>query len=219
MPEFKNNKTNKGQASIYVCLSFSMFGCFINLLPLELIMFNMSSFRVVLSQAVKAQVSANKYWISAWHQGLVLAARDGNMGALRTLCEVVHATPGMRVMPLVEAVQKAGGKTKDFDGMILVSIEKTEDKQTVFRITKNKEVKDTPIVSELMLEKSRLSGWWDFAKPEKVTPPAQFKSVIDVLKKMGGENVLLTEAEKKMVSEMTAMVVRELGAAVFEAKR
>lgn len=182
-------------------------------------MFTMASFRIVVSQAIKGQTLANKSWTSAWHQALFLADKDGNLTALRMLCETVHAMPGMRVMPLVEAIKKAGGATKEFPGMILVSIEKTEDKQTVFRITKNKEVDEPrPLVSPDMLEKSRLCGWWDFAAPEKVTPPAEFKTVIDALKKLSGEKVNMTAKEKELVKAMVGMVAREMGTAVFEKK-
>jgi len=189
-------------------------------------MFNMSSFKVVLSQWTKAQTLSNGYALSAWHQAVVLAAGEHrNLSALNMLAEAVHKMPNMVVMPLVEAVLAIGGKTKDFPGMIAVDITKNEGVSTIkFRATKfkgdEKELyKDRPLIAEKVAADCKYSGWWDIAKPEKVQAPVKFSALISTVKKLSGDNVILTDAEKKVLARIEALIVAEMGGEVFESKR
>ena len=186
-------------------------------------MFTMSSFKVVLAQASKAQGEANKYWLSAWHQAVALAGSEHrNLAPLNMLAETVHRMPGMVVMPLVEAVLTIGGKTKDFPGMIGVDIIKDGGVTTIkFKATKfkgedNDTYKDCPLVAEAMVAKCKHEGWWDIAKPEKVTPPVKFSALISAVKKLNGDNVVLTDVEKRLLANVEAMIAKELGTEVFD---
>lgn len=186
-------------------------------------MFTMSSFRVVLSQWTKSQISANQFALSAWHQAVALAGSEHrNLAPLNMLAEAVHKMPNVHVMPLVEAVLAIGGKTKDFPGMIAVDITKDGGTTTIkFRATKFKgedkdKYKDSPLVSPAMVEKCKHEGWWDIAKPEKVQAPVKFTALISAVKKLNGDNVVLTDVEKRLLVNIEMMIARELGSEVFE---
>lgn len=185
-------------------------------------MFNMNSFKVVLHQACKAQGDANKYWLSAWHQAVTMAASEHrNLAPLNMLAEKVHAMPGMVVMPLVEAVLAIGGKTKDFPGMIGVDITKNEGVTAIkFRATKfkgnDKELyKGRPLVDEKTAKDCKFTAWWNIAKPEKVTPPVKFTALISAVKKLNGDNVILTDKEKSLLASIEGLIAKELGTEVF----
>lgn len=188
-------------------------------------MFTMSSFKVVLNQWTKAQTISNQFALSAWHQAVELAASEHrNLAPLNMLADAVHKMPNMVVMPLVEAVLAVGGKTKDFPGMISVDITKVEGVTTIkFKATKFKgddkdKYKDSPLVSPEMAAKCKHSGWWDIAKPEKVTPPVKFTALISAVKKLNGDGVVLTDVERKLLVNIELMIARELGTEVFDKK-
>ena len=188
--------------------------------------YTMSSFKVVLSQWTKAKKMSNEFALSAWHQAVTLAGSEyRNLAPLNMLAEAVHNMPNMVVMPLVEAVLAIGGKSPEFPGMISVDITKVEGKTVIkFKATNFKgddkeKYKGVALISEAMVAKCKHSGWWDIAKPEKVTPPVKFSALISAVKKLNGDNVILTDTEKRVLARIEAAIVAEMGSEVFDAKR
>ena len=190
--------------------------------------YNLSSLKVVISQAVKHQNSANTYWANAWKQAVALAGTEHrNLSGLNMLAKAVHETKNMHVMPLIEAVEKIGGKDKTFKGLIGYSIKKHDDGRTEikFHATQFKGdektlYKDKPLVSKAWVMECAEKAWWDIAKPEKITPPVKFNAIISAIKRIdNAETVLLTAQEKKLLNSITELIVKELGSEVFETGR
>ena len=190
--------------------------------------YNLSSLKVVISQAVKHQNSANSYWANAWKQAVALAGTEHrNLSGLNLLAKAVHETKNMQVMPLIEAVLKIGGQDKTFKGMIGYSIKKHDDGRTEikfhatqFKGEEKTTYKDKVLVSKAWVMECAEKAWWDIAKPEKITPPVQFKVLISAIKRLdNAETVLLTAQEKKLLNSITELIVKEMGSEVFESGR
>ena len=60
--------------------------------------------------------------------------------------------------------------------------------------------------------------WFEWAKPEKLNV-TEFKSFYAMLRKMQGDDVVITAKEKELLKAVTELTVKMVGAEVLESKR
>lgn len=134
-------------------------------------MFDIHSFKVVLSRVKRKQKNANKFWLSVWHQAVVQAASHRNLTLLNVVANSVHSVPGMMIPPFVEAVLSVGGKDakSEFPGMIAVEITKDGGAVPIkFRATKFKkdlkeQNKNASLINQEAVDFCKDNAWWDIA--------------------------------------------------------
>ena len=169
------------------------------------------AFQKMLDAAIKHQNKGNTLWHDCQKAAVRLAVEHRNLSALTRLVHGVQSCKSLRARELVQFILFLAGDETGGEKCALVW-KKGSDGIEAFTFKKGKDFRPDAVTL------SDSQAWFDWAKPDKLNV-VEFKSFYAMLRKMQGDDVVITAKEKELLKAVTELTVKMVGAEVLESKR